>query len=44
MTIDLGLQSVKKYKKCAAQVADELSHFPDFFLALAMFINKTYSN
>ncbi len=38
--VDLGLRSVKKYWRCAAQVADELSHLQDFFLALAVFVNK----
>ena len=38
--IDLGLQSIKKYWRRAAQIADELNHLLDFFLALAMFVNK----
>ena len=38
--VDLGLQSVKKYWRRAAQVADELSHLPDFLSALAVFVNK----
>ncbi len=38
--VDLGLQSVKKYLRRAAQVADELSHLHDFFPALAVFVNK----
>ena len=38
--VDLGLQSVKKYWRRAAQVADELSHLQDFLPALAVFINE----
>ena len=38
--VDLGLQSVKKYWRHAAQVADELSYLLDFLLALAVVVNK----
>ena len=42
--VDLRLQSIKKYWRCAAQVADQLSLFPDFFCVLAMFVNKVHGN
>ena len=42
--VDLELQSVKRYWRHAAHVADELSHLQDFLLALAMFVNKTCGN
>ena len=42
--VDLRLQSVKKFWRRAAQVADELSHLPDFLFALAVFVNKTRSD
>ncbi len=38
--VDLGLRSVKKYWRHAAQVADELSHLQDFLPALAVFVNE----
>ncbi len=38
--VDLGLQSVKKYWRRAAQVADELNHLQDFLPALAVFVNE----
>ena len=42
--IDLGLQSIKKYHRRLAQVADELSHLPNFLPALTIFVNKAYGN
>ena len=42
--IDLGLQSIKKYWRCVAQVADEFSHLLDFFFIFTVFINETYGN
>ncbi len=42
--MDLGLQSVKKYWRHAAQVADELSHLQDFLPTLAVFVNEAYIN
>ena len=42
--VDLGLRSVKKYWRRAAQVADELSHLQDFLSALAVFVNKARGN
>ena len=42
--INLGLQSIKKYYRRAAHVADELSHLSHFLLALTVFINEAYSN
>ena len=38
--MDLKLQSIKKYARCAIQVADELSYLLDFLLAFAVFVNK----
>ncbi len=40
--LDLGLQSAKKYWRCTAQVADELSHLQDFLPAFTIFVNKAY--
>ncbi len=37
---DLGLQSIKKYWKCATQIADKLSHFQDFLPIRAVFLNE----
>lgn len=42
--VDLGLQSLKKYLRCATQVADEFSHFQVFLPALAVFVNKARAN
>lgn len=42
--IDLELQSNKKYKKRAIQIADELSHHQDFFSAFTIFVNKSHIN
>ncbi len=39
-TIDLGLQSIKKYWRRTVQVADKLSHLQDFVPTLAVFVNK----
>lgn len=43
-TIDLGLQSAKKYWRYATQIADQLLYLQDFLLALAVFIKKAYIN
>lgn len=32
--VDLGLQSVKKYQRCAIQIANKFSYFKNFFLYL----------
>ena len=42
--IDLGLQSVNKYWRHAAQVADKLSYLSDFLPAFAVFVNETRGN
>lgn len=42
--VDLGLQSVKKYWRSAAQVANEHSYLQDILPALAIFVNKAYKD
>ena len=44
VAVNARLQSVKKYWRRAAQVADKLSHVQDFLPALAVFVNKACSN
>ncbi len=38
--VNLGLQSIKKYWRRTAQVADEHSHLQDFLPTFAIFVNK----
>ena len=38
--VDLGLQSVKKYWRNAAQVIDELSYLQDYLPILILIMNK----
>lgn len=40
--VDPELQSVEKYGRHAAQVADKLSHLQDFFSAIAVFVNEIH--
>ncbi len=42
--VDLGLRSVKKYWRRAAQVADKLIYLQDFLPALVVFINEAHIN
>lgn len=44
LAIDLGLQNVKKYKRCRAQIADKLNHLQDFLFTLAIFVNNACVN
>ncbi len=41
-TVDLRLQNVKKYWRCAAQIVDELSYLQDCLSTLTVFVNEAY--
>lgn len=42
--VDLRLENVKKYWRCATQVMNDFSYLEDYFPSLAMFVNETYSH